>query len=599
MRIIRIELVGEVAFEAHIKMDEGYRCDVPTDDLGIPYLPMAELVKEQVPLNFPEGLRIGLGRPDGYYGLVREAAELVRQIPNAKTWIRSLYTADRLDSQTGLRIRSLKAGQTFIVPYFVSEAAPVDVSHAVESITHIGIVAEGITGEVRCSVVEETPGASYGPEESPLLTYGSLEYSVMLIAPTTLYAPFNDGDKTYDYVAGSEMRRALAEGETDEALLADLSQMRFSNAYITLGGTRQIPAPMCLSVVKLDHDQLRHRLSPGKDPSRVEQDVALKGAYGAGFDEHFLAHVKTFVERITSVTGDVFDALQAGQIFRGQIFGTDEQLRRVAALIRQKPYITLGELSDEGYGTAYCVLEALHEDPIPHETLMSRFEVACASNTLIYDDWGMPATRPADLLREIERTCGLTEGTLELEGAYTGVYTDYSDRFGWGSMGPVTRCIQAGSVLRVRSADGRGVDVSPILHAFVGEGTLDGYGEIATWPATDEYYRVTKEVEPDRYVLSPKPSPREMHIGADLVHSVMKALTAARVESLADIDALEVVLGDESEREVPVEVLEHLRDAHIPHVDMEKVEGWYTEALASATDRYERLRAEFEDAPDA
>jgi hypothetical protein len=120
VRIIRIELVGEVAFEAHMKMDEGYRCDVPTDDLGIPYLRMAELVKEQVPLGLPEDLRIGLGRPDGYYGLVREAAELVRQIPNAKTWIRSLYTADRLDSQTGLRIRSLKAGQTFIVPYFVS-----------------------------------------------------------------------------------------------------------------------------------------------------------------------------------------------------------------------------------------------------------------------------------------------------------------------------------------------------------------------------------------------------------------------------------------------------------------------------------------------
>jgi len=50
VRIIRIELVGEAAFEAHMKMDEGYRCDVPTDDLGIPYLPMAELVKEQVPL---------------------------------------------------------------------------------------------------------------------------------------------------------------------------------------------------------------------------------------------------------------------------------------------------------------------------------------------------------------------------------------------------------------------------------------------------------------------------------------------------------------------------------------------------------------------
>ena len=330
--------------------------------------------------------------------------------------------------------------------------------------------------------------------------------------------------------------------------------MRFTNAYVTLGGVRQLPVPMCMSVVKLDREQLRYRLSPGKDPSRTEQDVTLTGAYGEGFGDHHMTYVRPIVERITS---------------------------------------------GEGWGTAYCCVTALREDAIGHEVLMRRFDVACVSHTLIYDDGGVPVTRPADLLHEVERALGLGEGGLVLEGAYTGIYTDYADRLGWGTVGPVTRCIQAGSVLRVRTADGHAVDASPIAHAFVGEGTRDGYGEVMAWPATDEYYRVTTEAEPDMYTLLPDLGLHELEIGGGLVRHVLESLTKAKVEALADVDAAEIVMGENVGHGAPLEVLEMYRNAQCPHLDLEVLVAWYDRALVEAVKRYRQLRGECAGMPDA
>ena len=45
---IRIELIGEVAFETFLELEVGYRCDVPTDKLGIPFLPLIEILKREM-----------------------------------------------------------------------------------------------------------------------------------------------------------------------------------------------------------------------------------------------------------------------------------------------------------------------------------------------------------------------------------------------------------------------------------------------------------------------------------------------------------------------------------------------------------------------
>jgi len=593
--MIRIELRGDLAFESRIKLGEGFCCDVYCDALGIPYLPLGEVMGGRELPPVAERMAVGLARPDGYFGIVREAVRLARLIPDAARRIRSLYTDERLDAATGLRMRSVRAGQVFVVPFDVSLADLAEAACAIESITQIGIVADGITGEVSCTVVEEPDLRPQGPEESELLDFGSLDYSLLVCSPTALFAPFENGDKTLGYVGGAEVRRALSALAASGVDTPDLTDMRFSNAYVTLDGIRQVPVPMCLSVVKLAREQLRYRLSPGKDPSRVEQDVALAGAYGSGFCEHHVTHTRPLVERIVSADGELFDALEAGQVLKGTIFGTNEQLRSVARLIRRRPYLTFGALVDEGYGLCHLSVDGLREDAIPHEVMMSRFDVACLSHVIVLGDDGMPATQPQDLLGEVERVCGLA-GALEVEGAYTGVYVDHSDRFGWGSQGPVTRCLQMGSILRLRTRDGRLVDVSNIMHAFVGEGTADGYGEIMCLPAIDEYYRVTTLVAPDTYTRLPEASVREANVGVAMLRRVLRELARDGVSALADIDATDVVEGGEPDRVSAQEMLRLFHESQDPTSDLEELSSWYEEALARARQEYGVLREAMGDA---
>ena len=58
---IRIKLTGDVAFQNDIKLSEGFLCDVPVDPLGIPYIPLPELLPEEV----TGKLRVGYAFPEG------------------------------------------------------------------------------------------------------------------------------------------------------------------------------------------------------------------------------------------------------------------------------------------------------------------------------------------------------------------------------------------------------------------------------------------------------------------------------------------------------------------------------------------------------
>ena len=581
---IRIELLGEIAFESYMKLGEGYRYDIPTDDLGIPLLPLAEILRKHQAFSLPDNMQVGLARPDGYLGLRREVAELVDQIPNCRQWIRSLYTHERFDAESAYHIRSLQSGLVFYAPLFVRDGVVADVVNTVEAITHIGICTDDITGEVRCSVCKMELGHDKDQVESDLLAYSSLEYSLVLLAPTSLYAPYEGGGKTYTYVPGAEVRQALLALHTDGLLATSLPQMRFSNAYVAYKGMRLLPVPMCMSVMKLDREQLRCQLASGRDPHRVEQDVTFDETYGIGFDEHLMRHVSPVVNHITSSDGTLFDALSEGQVFKGTIYGTDEQIRLVAQHLREYPYLSIGALTEEGFGEALVTIDALKCDSIPKEALSTCFDVACMSHTLLYNDGGMSATRPEDLLQELERICGL-EGQLEIVSLYTNVYLDYSDRFGWGVDGPVTRCLEKGSVLRVRPKDGHGVDIAPILHAFIGEGTRDGYGEIMAWPATNEYYRIAQEVVPDSSVASIEIPLRSLHLGADMLHSVLAHLLKRKVEGFARIEAIEAAGESDYAHEPPLELLEMLKDAYDPNAVMAVLVQWYEEALQKAVEK--------------
>ena len=66
MYIVLMKTIGEVAFESCMKMSVGFRCDVPFDDLDLPFFSLSELFKDKG-IEIADAV-IGAAHPSGYTG---------------------------------------------------------------------------------------------------------------------------------------------------------------------------------------------------------------------------------------------------------------------------------------------------------------------------------------------------------------------------------------------------------------------------------------------------------------------------------------------------------------------------------------------------
>lgn len=603
MPSVRIKLIGEVAFQNPEGESKGYYWDVPTDQFGVPYLPVTEIVNRE---GWPtSGTQMGVAHPDGYLGLFRAAQALHDAIPHSSAHVCSYFTNDRFVSMSAHRVRSLKAGQNF---YASIRFAPEDEDRIVsllQSVKHLGVIGENVTGAVECSLCCDQESIANSSALSPLCEYHALDYSMMLLTPACFYAPYSEGPLTYVYAPGAVVRRELAK----RALDGDTEGLTFTNAYISDGRKRLLPVPICMSVVKLDKEQLRYRLASGKDPLKTEQDTKLSDAFCEGFESHLIRYATPEIQRITSSDGRAYDVLSQGQVLRGTIYGPDTALRKLAAYIAANPLLNLGTLSNEGYGEVLIRTEQLHERPLAAEILARTFDVTCLSDTLIINDDGMPGCDAEDLVGEVERLLGVS-GCLRIEGKYTEVQKDFSTNLDWGCDGAVTRCLKAGSVLRLRTTKDEPVDISPILHAFVGERTADGYGEIMAYPARGQYYRLAERIEFPGFsagdsismnaghigvesrtrkvnIVEIPVSIRTGHIGARMIHTVLTSILKERVKYLAGIDRPAYLNGVAVENLIPSELLDMYRDTYDPAISNGTLVKWYVDGLEEQSDEWD------------
>ena len=511
MPYLMITTIGEVAFENHIVLGEGYRYDITFDNLMLPYIPIADYLREEGLIT--EEVKVGFAHPDGYFGLSLMARQLLKNPSNTAAFIMRQFTNDREEKEGGRRIRSIKPGKRFFSSMMIPPNLRDELEKRITGRKRIGVTAEGITGEVELQIVND----KYNLKEKSLLNslaqYTSFDYSITLLTPTCFYAPYEYGEKTYLHIPGTVISDYVRRCLDDEGLM-EKEEVRCSNCYISNGGTRLLPVPLCASVVKLDKQQYRYRLAPGKDPGRVEQDVGLSCAFASNFEDGLLRYTTPETEHIAVKNGETYDALSPGQTFCGRIYGSDRLIRAMVKHIEKNNHAFFGKLTEEGYGEAFLSVKAINEAEIRAEIPVKVFDVCCVSDTLLLNEEGFPSCKAEDLLKEIE--CVLKcPGRLMIEGRYTNVYRDYGENLRWGAEGAVVRCLEKGSVVRIRTVDDETVDIFPLMNRFVGERTEDGYGELLAYPARGQYYR---------------------SIGAGFAREVTKAVLKSRVEALAITD---------------------------------------------------------------
>lgn len=572
MAEIRIRLIGNVAFENQMKLSEGFRYDIPVDQMGIPRVPIARLL----PASVVRGRHVSFAFPEGYLGFAGQAENLARLRRDIVPLISACFTDKKRLSGTGEWIRYLRAGQDFYASVEVGEDRDA-FERALQSVKHIGIRMEGISGEVECRLWEETQGETRWEKPSERLIHDRLEYSVMPVTPLCIHAPYEDGPSTITYVPGMVFRDAL-EKLADDGMKARLRRLFFANAYISDGRERLLPLPMCMSLVKLDKKQLHYRLSAGKDLSRVEQDVGVGDAYARSFENMLTVYTKPETEQIASQDDRRVDALSCGQMFRGVVYGSDSDLRALHGLLKAHQHMAMGSLTQEGFGDVRIGGVRLAEAEIRAERLVRRFDVSCLSHALILNRGGMQDTSAEGFLKEVERVLN-APGRLRIAGRYMGVYLDYSRNSRWNQDGMVSRCLAKGSVMRLETVDGQPMDISPLRHAFIGERTRDGYGEIMAYPALDSYYRAAEQRAPERYSLEYPVTYRSANITKELIRRVLEMILQRKVKAIAVVDQGDARSNEKSQSAPPLELLQDIRDRFDPYISDEKLIRWYNEGL--------------------
>lgn len=579
MNMIQIKTIGEVALPSTMNSSVGYLYDIPTDDMGIPCLPI-NMILEAEGVSLPE-VSLGFAHPDGYMSLVRNASILKDNIPNCVPMIRSYFLNERFLPEKMCNIRSLKAGQVLNAHIFFEEKDREAVAKALEQITHIGVSDGAITGEVSVKLISQKNTDATAPALSAKCSYASLDVSYLLRTPACFHTPFDDGFTTASFIPGSTIRAELMQKLKDAPI--DWENTVFTNGYLSMNGQRLLPTPICVSVVKLDKEQLRYRLAPGKNPKITEQDKGLDDTYTNECHKHLTRYAAPESERIVSKDGVMYDALCSGQLFQGTICGSDADIRAIAAYLSQNPITNLGKLREEGFGEIYRSICRVNEKEIPETALYQTFDVCCVSNTLILNDRGMPTCRAEDLLAEIEYALGVS-GRLRIVGKYTGVYHDFSRNSRWNEDRNMVRCLAKGSILRLE-AIGDPIDIFPLRHCFIGERTQEGYGEICAWPARGEYYRLAEKVRLPRYDVDARETPRNIILGARMAKSVITAILKEKVQSLAAVDRSEYDAGTALEDLIPTELLDMFRDQYDPLLTLDEVSLWYSETLKGGHDR--------------
>ena len=572
MTEFRIRLIGNVAFENDIKLSEGFRYDIPVDQMGIPHIPLARLL----PSSFILGRQVSFAFPEGYPDCVRQAEKLVQRWHDIVPLITACFTDRKLLPETGEWVRYLRAGQDFYASVETGEDNE-NLKRALQTVRQIGIRMEGISGEVECSLCDDVQDKAWWELPSDGMTHDRLEYSAMPITPLCIHAPYEDGPSTITYLPGMFFRNAL-ERLADDDMKIRLGRMSFSNAYISDGHTRLLPLPLCMSLVKLDKKQLHYRLSPGKDPDRVEQDVGVGDAYARSFEDRKTVYTKPERERIASQDGRIVDALSAGQMFRGVVRGTDADLRALFEFLKAHQHMFVGDFTREGFGDVYIDVDRPAETRITAEHLARRFDVSCLSHTLILDRRGMQDTSAEGFLEEVERVLNV-HGRLRIVDRYMGVYMDYSQDPRRKQDGMVSRCLAKGSVMRLETLDGQPLDISPLLHAFIGERTRDGYGEIMACPALDCYYRAAEQKAPEKYGFASPMDFRSTNISMNLIRNVLERILKKRIRSLAVVDQRDAQRNETGESLIPLELLRDIRDRFDPNISDEKLTQWYLEGL--------------------
>ncbi len=544
---ITIKLLSDLAVGAGESYQSGVDQDIVYDDFGFPYIPakrlkgcIRESALELVDMGMyskktyddlfgVEGIRAGHIIMNNAY--LENYDEMVTDVQNCSDAnlvhpqnVLELYsytrTQTKIDSETGIAeeaslrtMRVLKKGLTFNAYVDFSKANEEErklFKNAIGITKHIGLNRTRGLGLVDIKITTENlkENKQLEVKDSSKTDLNKLTYTIHLKSNVLCKSVEGDQTKSQDYIEASKILGLLFE-KLGKEKYKQLDNIIVSNAYISKNDERS--TPLQVSLQKLKDQPFVHGAMEVNNMLYVEQgDECLKNqltpvTYSWVTKNGEILEVETEIEyhhrrpedkSIGHALGDgegefyQINSIHNGQAFQGFIIASKEQMCLIKEAFTQMKVARLGSFKQSEYGDIYISDVSVSDVVNDNKPMTKEFAIKLNSPVVIYNEYLVPSSDVHDFRDYLSKKLGCE---LELVKSFIKYETIGGFNVTWHRRKQTIKVLGKGTVCKFRCD--HDIDVSCLEHTFIGERTMEGYGEVELVNDTNKKVIIKKSQE--------------------------------------------------------------------------------------------------------
>jgi len=363
-----------------------------------------------------------------------------------------------------------------------------------------------------------------------------LPYTIKTISPILISTVGRDKNlvDTMDYIPGSSVLGVFANAFQKKHNIGGIcndnnfyrlflsDNVRYLNAYIGKNNKDFIPAPFFIKKIKDDDYNVKSALIPTKDTKPLKKYIFFNGSNFEKIEveKNISFHSVRGIKDNTRLSGHSekegifnYEAIAPGQVFKGFICGSEDNLRELKNIGNNTKEIRIGKSKSVQYGRTEIKFGEIEDfthhnryNNVPPVGNMDKNEVAIVfmSPTILLNENGFSEVSFKTIKEEINKITGLT-CTIEKEKSFFETETVEHFVSVWRMKRPMRQAVSAGSVVVVNFNE---TDVATIKNNLLkleekglGEYVNEGFGE------TDVIF--PEEIKPDANTVKISTSPEE------------------------------------------------------------------------------------------
>ena len=397
--------------------------------------------------------------------------------------------------------RVIKRGLEFVSKVQLEEKFYNDFQQCCTVWRHMGIARTRGMGEIQVTLGRKEE--CFRESEHSEWREGSdtIVYELELLEPVICKSVNGQEENTMDYIEGAKVlgifAQAIKEKESAEAFLEvlDAGKIKFSNAYLCEEGRRFLEVPgTYYSIKNNEKSYLDYAYNETKKEEQIIQPNQMKHCYVAKTEDGQLLKKDVLVEeryhhsrpedkgigRVYVSENDnskfyQMSSIMAGQTFQGFIQGTNQQIKRVYDVLKEKELVQVGYGNSAEYGNVKFRMVGVKASgqKIIHG---KRFMVTLLSPAIIYNDNATYTTQIDDFIEEMKWELGIENEELEEQQYFVKYTTIGGFQVTWGMRKPTIEAFDKGTVIIFELKEAKDLIVKNCY--WIGERVQEGFGEM-------------------------------------------------------------------------------------------------------------------------